>query len=43
MPKKVHDCAKKVMAKGMPESNAWAICNAQVGKHSSKKKKKKAR
>ena len=41
MPKKVHDCAKKVMAKGMPPSNAWAICTASVGKKKKKTKTKK--
>ena len=26
MPKKVHECVKKLKAEGKPEKNAWAIC-----------------
>lgn len=29
---KAHRCVDKVKAKGHPESNAWAICTASIGK-----------
>lgn len=29
---KAHRCVDKVRAKGHPESNAWAICTASIGK-----------
>lgn len=36
MPKKLEDCVSKVKGQGKPESNAYAICNASMGKKSSK-------
>ena len=31
MPKKVHECANKLIAEGYPEESAWAICYASIG------------
>jgi hypothetical protein len=43
MPKKVHDRATHIMKKNpkMPEGEAWAIANQQLGKKKSSKKGKK--
>jgi len=41
MPKKVHDCAMKLIKKGYDEASAWAICYASYNRKKRKKKRKK--
>lgn len=40
MPKKLHDCVKKVRATGKSKDSAYAICQASLNKKKKAKKKK---